>query len=58
MTKRSLSEVLGGLKDLVTRFEVIDENGRTYVRKGVRVTVSYQNGGRTLKVFISPRTGS
>jgi hypothetical protein len=43
-----------GVYDLetVTRFEVIDENGRVYVRHGVRVELSPQDNGRTLKVFI------
>jgi hypothetical protein len=36
----------------VTRFEVIDETGRAYVRDGVSVCVSYQDDGRTLKVFV------
>lgn len=55
MSKRSLSEILGGLKDLVTRFEVVDETGRVYVRKGVKVHLSYQDGGTTLKIFVQPR---
>ena len=36
----------------VTRFEVIDENGRVYVAKDCKVELSYQDDGRTLKVFI------
>ncbi len=36
----------------VTRFEVIDENGRVYVTKDCKVELSYQDDGRTLKVFI------
>ena len=36
----------------VTRFEVIDENGRVYVAKECKVELSYQDDGRTLKVFI------
>lgn len=42
----------------VTRFEVIDESGRTYVRdhRGpVEVSLSFQDGGRTLKVFVKAR---
>ena len=38
----------------VTRFEVIDENGRVYVAKDCKVELSYQDDGRTLKVFIKP----
>lgn len=36
----------------VTRFEVIDESGRVYVAKDCKVELSYQDDGRTLKVFI------
>ena len=38
----------------VTRFEVIDENGRAYTTKDCKVELSYQDDGRTLKVFIKP----
>ena len=34
----------------VTRFELID--GDRYVRLGVKVTLSLQDDGRTLKVFL------
>ena len=37
------------------RIEVIDETGRAYVRRGVSVTLSYQDDGRTLKVFVKER---
>lgn len=39
----------------VTRLEVIDENGRSYVnwKKENRVELSLQDEGRTLKVFIT-----
>jgi hypothetical protein len=38
----------------VTRVEVIDEReGRAYVRSGVVVELSYQDHGRTLKVFVN-----
>jgi hypothetical protein len=36
----------------VTRFEVIDENGRPYVRYGVAVRLLVQDDGQTLKVFV------
>lgn len=36
----------------VTRFEVIDENGRAYTEHYCNVELSYQDDGRTLKVFI------
>lgn len=39
------------IKD-VTRFEVIDEKGRALVKYAVDVELSYQDDGRTLKVFI------
>ena len=41
----------------VTRFEVIDENGRVYVKNSLyncHLELSYQDDGRTLKVFIKP----
>jgi hypothetical protein len=41
--------------DPVTRIEVIDETGRSYVRYGVSVELSYQDEGRTLKVFVRSR---
>ena len=37
----------------VTRFEVIDENGRVCTRHNCNVELSYQDDGRTLKVFIN-----
>lgn len=38
----------------VTRVEIIDEKGRNYVNKNDNnlVSVSFQDGGRTMKVFI------
>lgn len=36
----------------ITRFEVIDENGRAYTRWDVKVEVSIQDGGRTMKIFV------
>lgn len=40
----------------VTRFEVIEEGfGRFLVRNLVEVELSYQDCGRTLKVFVKPR---
>ena len=40
----------------VTRVEVIDSNGRAFTRYGVSggVDVDLQDGGRTLKIFLSP----
>jgi hypothetical protein len=40
----------------VTRVEVIDENGRSYVKYGVEVELSYQDDARTLKLFLKKRT--
>lgn len=37
----------------INRFEVIDENGRTYARRSVRIELSVQDGGQTLKVFVA-----
>lgn len=41
--------------DRVTRVEVIDENGRSYVNQDPsnKVELSYQDDGRTLKIFIT-----
>lgn len=39
----------------VTRFEVITEEGRVYVRYGINVDLSLQDDGRTLKVFLNER---
>ena len=38
----------------VTRFEVIDTNGRVYQKWNCNVELSYQDDSRTLKVFIKP----
>ncbi len=39
----------------VTRVEVIDEFGRSYVKHGVaNVQMSIQDDGRTMKIFIAP----
>lgn len=38
---------------LVTRVEVVDENGRSYVKYGVSdIEFSLQDQGRTLKIFL------
>jgi hypothetical protein len=37
----------------VTRFEVIDESGRVYTKHNCTIELSYQDDGRTLKVFIN-----
>ena len=39
----------------ITRVEVIDENGRSYVnwKEDNDITLSYQDDGRTLKVFVN-----
>lgn len=41
--------------ETVTRIEVIDHDagGRAYVRTRARVRLSYQDQGRTLKVFVN-----
>jgi hypothetical protein len=36
----------------VTRFEVIDANGRVLVANPTTIKLSYQDDGRTLKVFV------
>ena len=44
--------------DKVTRVEVIDQEGRSYVNwdDNNKVELSFQDDGKTLKVFISNRT--
>lgn len=37
----------------VTRVVLVDDGGRAYERSNVGVTLSYQDGGRTLKVFVN-----
>ena len=39
----------------VTRFEVIDDSGRAYVcylKEGEKLTYSFQDDDRTLKIFV------
>ena len=46
--------------DKVNRFEVIDHSGekigRILVKYGIKVEVSIQDDGRTMKVFLTDRT--
>lgn len=42
----------------VTRFEVIDERGRCYVRYGVTTDLYLQDAGRTLKVSVKSRNAA
>lgn len=37
----------------VTRFEVIDDNGRVLTANPCKIRLSYQDDGRTLKVFVT-----
>ena len=41
--------------DKVTRFEVIDESGRVIVKYDVSVELTYQDDGKTLKVFLKDK---
>lgn len=51
--------VLEGCRDFnecdVTRFEVIDDSGRVYSIRSCAIELSYQDGGRTLKVFVKKK---
>lgn len=38
--------------DKVTRFEVIDNDGRVYSKWDIQIDLSLQDDGRTLKVFV------
>ena len=45
---------------MIDRVEVVDQEGRQYVKGSiygtpVKVELSIQDGGRTLKVFVTPR---
>lgn len=37
----------------LTRLEVIDESGRVYVNNNCKMELSYQDEGRTLKIFVN-----
>lgn len=52
--KMSEGEIIDGLLPMVTRVEVIDQDGRSYVNwdKDNIVTIQLQDDGRTLKIFI------
>lgn len=44
----------------ITRFEVIDETGRVYVRdprvsSPIKIAVAIQDDGKTLKIFVAPK---
>ena len=54
-----LSEIKREREDTstVTRFEVIDETGRAYVRYDVSAKTSLQDDDQTLKVFVKPKQG-
>ena len=39
----------------VTRFEVIDADGRVYTAHEASIDLSYQDDGKTLKVFVRQR---
>ena len=41
--------------DNITRFEVIDKNGRAVVYDDVKIEASIQDDGRTLKIFVEDR---
>lgn len=39
-----------------TRFEVIDDEGRTYVKYDCEVKLVFQDDGQTIKMFVSKNT--
>jgi len=48
------------IEQRLDRIEVIDETGRVYVKGAiygapVHIHLSYQDDGRTLKVFVTPK---
>jgi len=41
------------MEPIITRVEIIDENGRVYVNNScTHVELSHQDDGRTLKIFL------
>jgi hypothetical protein len=56
-SSQKVAREFNGKLTQITRVEVIDENGRTYVnwKKENKVEISIQDDGRTLKVFISQK---
>lgn len=58
-------DAINGILKIIDRFEIIDENGRVYVRGSkykngyspdpVDVKISIQDDGKTLKVFVTPQ---
>lgn len=39
-----------------TRFEVIDDEGKTYVKYDCEVELLFQDDGQTIKMFVSKNT--
>ena len=61
ITLMALQDYFSDLSQLqsnqLTRVEIIDKKGRSYVNwnKNNRIELSYQDSGRTLKIFINER---
>ena len=61
ITLMTLQDYFSDLSQLqsnqLTRVEVIDKKGRSYVNwnKNNKIELSYQDSGRTLKIFINDR---
>ena len=61
ITLMTLQDYFSDLSQLqsnqLTRVEIIDKKGRSYVNwnKNNRIELSYQDSGRTLKIFINDR---
>ena len=61
ITLMALQDYFSDLSQLqnnqLTRVEIIDKKGRSYVNwyKNNRIELSYQDSGRTLKIFINDR---
>jgi hypothetical protein len=53
--RNAMIESAGDPMERVTRFEVIDDTGRPYVKRDVKIELSLQDEGRTLKVFVKAR---
>jgi hypothetical protein len=53
--RKSVENLLKNVLKDVTRFEVIDRNGRQIVNYNVNVELSFQDEDKTLKVFITDK---
>lgn len=51
--EKSEKPIIPKLLDNVTRLEVIDKQGRVYSQWNCTIELSYQDDGKTLKIFVN-----